>query len=263
MKNVLFLVLGFWIIFSSQILLANEDQDRFDPFAEKTTPAASGNNEFPGKTLESPLSAPAKAVLPQVTEVKTPYPASSFPATGTKEDDDGPVVLKPGLHLLVRIYPEDEYIKGGEMEINAEGNITLSLLGKVKVAGLTVADAEKLLVKLIDADYLVNPEVSIEIKRIKEEAMINTNNFMILGQVAKPGTYPIPPESKKFTLLRAISIAGGFSEIANLKRVKIIKKSGGQERQALQVNVEDMMNGNATDVEIDNGDVINVPESIF
>lgn len=193
--------------------------------------------------------------------------AESFPARksskGAQDEEESEVVtLRPGDRVFIKVYPEDEYIKGGEMEISSEGNITLSLVGKVNVAGMTIADAEKKIAQMIDADYIVNAEVVIELKKDEKAAELSTDNVVVLGEVRKPGTYPLPADHTKFTLLRAISLAGGFTDIANVKRVKIVRKVQGK-KESMQVNVEDIFNGNAPDVELKNGDVINVPESLF
>ncbi|MSR77241.1 MAG: polysaccharide export protein [Candidatus Omnitrophica bacterium] len=225
---------------------------------------------------EDKSSSPSNPVKVVPAPPAAPSPGQTLKASGTKaleakqesgeatdaEADDAPVVLKPGHRILVRIYPEDEFIKGGEMEVNSEGNITLSLVGKVNVGGKKIDEAEKEIARMLDIDYLVNPEVSIELKREKDSEPVNHKSFLILGQVRKPGTYPIPLEAKKFTLLQAISIGGGFTEIANTKRVKVVRKTA-QDRQTLQINVEDVFNGSSPDMEIQSGDVIHVPESIF
>ncbi len=164
--------------------------------------------------------------------------------------------IQAGDKLLIKIYPEDPYVHGGEMEVTPEGNVTLPLLGKINVVGRTVNEASSGIQTMIDRDYLVNPEVVIQVLGFKEQS------FVVLGQVRKPGTYQFPAGNKKFTFLQAISLAGGFSEVANIKKVRIIRADGGQ-RKIIRMNAEKIISGEDPDVELVSGDVINVSESLF
>ena len=169
--------------------------------------------------------------------------------------------LQAGDHLNVKIYPEDEYIKGGDMVVSNEGDITLALIGKIKVNGLKPSEAEREIVKLLAQDYLVNPVVVIEVTRnIAKEARASVS---ILGQVQKPGTYQLPQEGeKKLTLLQLISMAGGFTDVANVKKIKIIRKAGGK-AEVIRANAEAIISGAQADIELKEQDVVHVGESLF
>lgn len=164
--------------------------------------------------------------------------------------------LQAGDRLTVKIYPEDEYIKGGEMEVSTEGNVTLPLVGKIPVAGKTVANAQRDIADILSRDYLVDPEVVIEVLQYKQQT------FVVLGQVRKPGTYEMPPGLTSITLLQAISIAGGFSDVANTKKIKIMRKSANN-TQTVTANAESIMAGKESDVEIEPNDIVHVYESLF
>lgn len=164
--------------------------------------------------------------------------------------------IEPGDKLMIKIYPEDAYVHGGEMDVTPEGNVTLPLVGKFKVGGKTINQASEDLREIIDRDYLVNPEVVIQVMGFKEQS------FVVLGQVRKPGTYQFPPDDKKFTFLQAISMAGGFSEVANIKKVRIVRQEDGQ-RKIMRLNAEQIISGDEEDPQLTSGDVINVSESLF
>lgn len=173
-----------------------------------------------------------------------------------QDEENDLYVLRTGDKVHIRIYPEDDYLKGGEMEVSSEGNITLPLAGKIKVVGQTVIEAERSITKLLSADYLVSPEVVIEVLEYKKQ------NFVVLGQVKKPGTYQFPPGTSKLTLLQAMSMAGGFSDIANSKNIRVIRKTGAH-KEVLRANAEAIIKGDDPDIELQAGDVINVAESLF
>ncbi len=171
-------------------------------------------------------------------------------------ETDRSYVLQPGDHLNLKIYPEDEYIKGGPTEVSSEGNITIALAGKISVGGKTVVEAEKAITTILATDYLVSPEVVIQVLQYKKKTAV------ILGQVRKPGTYDFPAGEDKFSLLQLISVAGGFSEIANIKKIKIVRQNEAG-KKIIQADAESIISGKSEDVQMENGDVVNVSESLF
>ena len=183
-------------------------------------------------------------------------PPSAAVSPAAKKTPDGSYVLQPGDKLNIKIYPEDEYIKGGRVEIGSEGNITLPLVGKIQVAGKNVLEAERAIVKMLAVDYLVDPEAVIEVLEYRKQSIV------VLGQVRKPGTYQFPEGAMRMTLLEAVSMAGGFSDVANAKRIKIIRKKD-RGNEMIQANAEAIMAGKEKDVELESGDIVNVSESLF
>ena len=169
--------------------------------------------------------------------------------------------IEVGDRVLIKIYPEDEFIKGSEMEVSSEGTITLPLIGKVKVEGMQIAEVEKEIVRLLAEDYLVNPVVVVEVVQRIEDKTKEKESVSVLGSVQKPGSYDFPAEGK-FTLLKLISAAGGFSDVANVKKIKVIRKENGRPR-ILHANAEAIISGNEPDVELEPEDVVNVGESFF
>ena len=117
---------------------------------------------------------------------------------------DSSYLLQPGDRINVKIYPEDEYFKGGEVEVSSEGNITLPLVGKISIGQKAVSEAEKIIDEILAADYLVNPQVVIEVLKYQ------VGSFVVLGQIVKPGKYYFPPGELKITLLQAIKSAGAL-----------------------------------------------------
>ncbi len=174
--------------------------------------------------------------------------------TGRRFRDD--YILQPGDRIRIIIYPEDSFIKGGNVGISSEGNVTLPLLGKVHLAGLEVLEAEKTLKELIDEDYLVDPEVVIE------TVVERKDSIAILGQVKKPGKHVYPAGRRQLTLLEAISLAGGFSDIANIKKIRVVRMVDG-ETIVIRANADAIINGKEPDIELEPGDVIHVMESLF
>jgi polysaccharide biosynthesis/export protein len=88
-----------------------------------------------------------------------------------------------------------------DARVSSSGNIVLPLIGPVRVAGLTIAQAEQLIAaRLSQGDFYNNPQVTITQKEYA------TQGISVAGEVTKPGIYPL---LGSHTLLQAISAAGG------------------------------------------------------
>ena len=96
----------------------------------------------------------------------------------------------------------------------------------------------------------------------KEDEKEAPKSFVILGQVRKPGSYQFGAKDKKMTLLEAISLAGGFSDVANIKKIKILRGQG-TEKKTIRANAEAIIGGSEDDVDLEAGDIVNVSESLF
>ncbi len=185
---------------------------------------------------------------------------SKEPFHETKKIDKESYTLQAGDKLSIKIFPEDPYLKGGDAQLSPDGNVTLPLMGKIPLAGKSVAEAQRLIQQILDRDYLVNPEVTIDVMETEKAE----RSFVFLGQVKKPGTYQLPAGEAQFTLLEAISLAGGFSDIANIKKIKILRQQGSTNvKKVLHANADAIISGNAPDIEVEEGDVISVSETLF
>jgi len=81
----------------------------------------------------------------------------------------------------------------------------------------------------------------------------------ILGQVKSPGTFPLVPG---FTLVQAISKAGGPSPIADSDNVRLTRTTNG-ERRTLRVSLRSITEGRSPDIPLQSGDVITIAERVF
>ena len=164
--------------------------------------------------------------------------------------------LKKGDRILITIYPEDEYVRGGESLITEDGDVRIHTLGKVNVADKTIVEAERLITEALK-DYFVDPAVVIELVESEEMSLV------ILGEVRKPGSYSFPMGSNQFTLMEAIALAGGFSDIANIKKITIARKDETGKVHKTKVNAEKILQGKDEDVELQPSDIVSVPQSLF
>ncbi len=162
--------------------------------------------------------------------------------------------LQPGDLLEIKVFMEEGMDR--VLRISGNGNITFPLVGNLKVANLSLTQAEDKLASSLKT-YLKNPQVSILIKEYGNKTVY------ILGQVKKPSSIDIPPE-KKLTVLEAITSAGGFTDIAASSRVRVLRMEGDKQK-TFDVDVTQITKqGNkALDIDLMPGDVVYVPQSMF
>lgn len=137
------------------------------------------------------------------------------------------------------------------VRVSEEGRITLPLLGEIEVEGLTKAELEKKLVKLLEEKYLHNPQVTVFIKEYQSKRV------SILGAIQKPGSYELLGRQ---TLLQLISEAGGLTKDAT-KEIIIIRPLPDGTSISLKILVDDLMNkgDSKLNVPLEPNDIINIP----
>src|SRR5437773_5787207 len=114
------------------------------------------------------------------------------------------VVIGSGDLLEISVYGAPDFNR--QVRVSDGGEISLPLIGVMKVSGLSVTAAEQLVQRrLIDGGFFNDPQVSIF------EREYATQGISVLGEVQKPGIYPLPGAR---TLFDAISAAGGTTEKA-------------------------------------------------
>lgn len=107
------------------------------------------------------------------------------------------------LHIQVYDTPEMEQ----RARVTDSGDLPLSFLGNVKVAGMTPGDAaNEIEHRLIAAGIMVHPQVTV---RVDEYA---TQNVSVMGQVIKPGPYEIDTSRK---VIDVLALAGGLTPLAD------------------------------------------------
>lgn len=91
---------------------------------------------------------------------------------------------------------------------------------------------------------------------------IPSANVIVMGEVAKPGQYGFG-DASEMTLLGAVSMAGGFTRIAAIDGVKIIRVDEFGKKRNIKVNINRIYNGKEEDVVLEPNDIVVVPESWF
>lgn len=158
----------------------------------------------------------------------------------------------PGDVFTMEIVGERELPK--EYQVASDGTVDVPYLPALPVAGLEPQEIARLVRKsLIDKKILVDPSVIVQVKEY------NSRRVTVMGQVAKPGTFPFTPG---LTLVQALSQAGGLTGIANQGKVNLTRRVPGGSRTVV-LNVSSIMEGRSADIPLQSGDRIFVHERIF
>ena len=176
----------------------------------------------------------------------TPPPQASYV--------EGDYRLAPTDLLDFRIFQEPDF--DAVIRISGDGSAIFPMIGRVQIAGMTVTQATETLRQRYMAGYLANPQVNLTVRTYAKKT------FTILGQVQKPGAFPIEG-NESITLLQAIGMAGGYTRIANPSNVVVKRIEGGVEK-VYNFNAKKMARTAADSTfRIIPGDIITVAESIF
>ena len=142
-----------------------------------------------------------------------------------------------------------------QTRVSADGTVQFPLIGEIKVGGMPIRDARELIRKRYNADYLVEPQVYLNVVSYAQ------HRYTVLGQVNRPGTYDFPGGSH-LGLMEAIGQAGGFTRLANESKVQVKRSSAGSD-QNFSVNTKKLVTRDGKPFDLAPGDVITVTESWF
>jgi len=153
-----------------------------------------------------------------------------------------PAAYKLGIGDKVRVTVFGEKDLSGDFDVNDQGEVTLPLIGSVRVAGKTVGDAETVITGAYGKNYLVNPHINLQV--------MNYRPFFILGEVKNPGSYPY---INGMTVVNAVALAGGYTPRANIRGIEVRRAANPR---ADETPVTE-------DAGVLPGDIIRVPERFF
>lgn len=162
----------------------------------------------------------------------------------------GDYVLGPGDVLRISVYQNPDLTL--ETRVSESGVVSYPLLGTIKLGGLTVANAEKLIANgLREGNFLKQPQVSILVTIIKG------NQVSVLGAVNRPGRYPL--ELANTRLSEALAQAGGAVIGAGSDMVIVTGQRNGQVfRKEIDFPMVFAANKPAEDIILQNGDTVYV-----
>ena len=164
--------------------------------------------------------------------------------------------------ISIVVVGEPDLNVGGK-RVDANGNVNLALVGEVKIAGLSVSQAQTAIENAYrDGRFLRSPQVTINIEEYAPRTV------SVSGMVKQPGTINLPPEST-MTLKDLILKAGGFTETANGSKVRVTRVLPDGTTKIFTLNVDSILKGRDTGKSADAtftlepDDIVYVPEKII
>lgn len=143
-----------------------------------------------------------------------------------------------------------EFLSGKRLT-DPEAQIDFPLVGLIDLSGLTPVEASQRIADRLRGEYVLRPAVSV----IPEE--IEPLSFSVGGQVKNPGKYPA---RSGLTLMRAVNLAAGQTDIAKLEEVMVFRTVKGQKYIGI-FNLQAIQRGNYADPRIYPDDVVIVGEN--
>lgn len=193
-----------------------------------------------GGDIEAPQWARTDAALPDA-------PTASAAGLNLSQFD---YLLGPSDELDITVFQIEDL--SGTRIVNSRGQIRMPLLGAVDVAGLSAQQVEDKLVALYSANYLQDPQISVDV------SLHASQQVTLLGQVVRPGVYPLTGPT---TLLQVIAMGGGPTRVANEEEVVVFRQEPSGDVYGYLINLDEIIAGIKGDPEVVGSDRIMVPES--
>ena len=172
---------------------------------------------------------------------------------GSAKDGDSGRRIGVGDQLIIRVFGERDM--DAPRRVPEDGVINYFFIGDVKVSGKTTTEVEREIRDLLDKDYLVNPQVLVEIERYDEQYV------SVAGQVGRPGRVQLPPDHT-VDVIEAIAQAGDFTRLANRKDIKVQRSKTGEVTKYTYDQLQKSVQAGKK-VNLNPGDVVTVGERIF
>jgi polysaccharide export outer membrane protein len=205
------------------------------PATATGTPVDRPNVPAPGTATGAPANAPTPATATGTPDEKIPESARSR------------FTLGPADVIHVNVWKNTELSQ--TVTVGPDGFISLPLLKNIHVSGMTADEvAQTLRTKL--NNYIVNPQVTVSVMAI------HSRQVFILGQVGKPGSYPL---IEPIDVLQLIALAGGLTVYANREGITVLRE-GKDGTEKIRFNYNNVVHGDGKqNVLLQPGDRVVVP----
>lgn len=198
-------------------------------------------------------SSPQDVSHPQETTTEPLAPSTQPPVGASEkashmETNPTALVLGPGDEVEVAVYGAPDL--SGHSHVSADGNISMPLIGYVRVAGLSSSEAEAAIEAKLRQDNVVNdPQVSVYVRDY------GSSGISVAGEVAKPGFYSALGPHRLFDVLQE---AGGTTDKA--ANEVVISHRGQKDATTLSIskNPAEMA---ASNVDLKPGDTVVIPKA--
>jgi len=151
--------------------------------------------------------------------------------------------------LAISVWKEPELTKA--VPVRSDGRISLPLVGEMQAAGRSPLQLEQDITAKLK-NFITTPEVTVIVQQV------NSRKYNMLGEVTKPGSYPLVTS---MTIMDAIAAAGGFRDFAKKTGVYVLRKNPDGSESHLKFNYKDFIKGkdSSQNIKLEPNDTIIVP----
>ncbi|AFY76786.1 periplasmic protein involved in polysaccharide export [Pleurocapsa sp. PCC 7327] len=170
-------------------------------------------------------------------------------------------ILGAGDRVRVDVFQLPQY--SGEHQVLIDGSLNLPRIGSVPVGGMTLEQAAKAIAaKYASARVLRDPQVTVNLLTPRPV------RIGIAGEVNRPGSYTMSREAREGgtggqlpTIAQALQLAGGITQAADLRNVRVSRLQGRGSQQTITVDLwQVIQTGNlGNDLTLRDGDTIFIP----
>jgi protein involved in polysaccharide export with SLBB domain len=163
--------------------------------------------------------------------------------------------LAIGDRLSFRIIEDEEDPKA--LVVTDSGDLECPYIGRFPAVGKSCRDLARALKTELEKEYYFQATVIVAVDVMAK----SRGKVYIVGPVRAPGPLEVPSD-EVFTLSKAIVRAGGFTDFADKKNVRVTRKGAGVPEKVYKVNVAEILDKGKTegDMKLESGDLIVVPE---
>lgn len=167
----------------------------------------------------------------------------------------------PSLQAEYRVAPPDvlvltvrpEPLIERELTVRPDGRFSLDLIGDVEARGKTIEEIRAEVTTRLK-EFIVQPDVTVVLRTS------NSRTFFILGEVNRPGAYPIVGD---VTAVHALATAGGPTRMASLDSARLVRPSPeGELTYAIHFAAITEAGYGQTNYMLQPGDVVYVPPNL-
>ncbi|OGX40947.1 MAG: hypothetical protein A3C53_04235 [Omnitrophica WOR_2 bacterium RIFCSPHIGHO2_02_FULL_68_15] len=156
--------------------------------------------------------------------------------------------VHPNDQLEIAVWGQDDLSR--TVRVRQDGTFPFPFLHEVSARGYTLQELEQVLAQELAAGYLQEPLVTVK---------LIGQRFSILGEVERPGTYPL---EGRVDLLAALSMAGGLSKFGSPK-VEMIRVLADGQKLSYHLDINAILSGRHPTVLLHPHDTVVVKRRVF
>jgi polysaccharide biosynthesis/export protein len=189
----------------------------------------------------------SSAVYGQRPTQQPQVPPGSLLSEATPSASDAPI--GPRDFIEVKVFQDANL--NTKMTVTDDGRITMPLIGKVDVSGLTPTEVEQRIKSLLEAKYINKADVTVSVLEA------GSKPISVIGAVTRPGRIGI---TGNITLIQAITQAGGLASGYG-RTLYVLRTAANGLTEQISIDIDDLMvNGNPDlNLPLRANDVINIP----